>query len=405
MLSDDTYGQLDATLPGGNSARLGLRRTPKGSWQLHGGGTFNVPKLKQIEVDATYDFGTETLVAVVKTKTGFIIPVVNFPGQLDNLTLVITKEGKVVVTGKGGLDFERGKAKGHLGVELHEGGWFSGDGTVSYKLREDLTLTGGVVFTERPKPPEPRLRVTGELRLDKLHLFDPKTSEKELLKVGVTIPIPGLSAGTSGLVINVAGSLKVGYSFGPGAIAPLIFKAGFNPLDDASDFTLEVTGTVSIPASAYIRAAVSAELAAQIDAFIAKGGVAVGLELSGRVELKGEAFADLKALYKERKLNASVTAGVRAGLDLGFALTAYVRAYATSIIGLGGEERIDWKLVEKSLPTGAKLELSAPFSYASDTGFTFPALKDITVIYPEIDAKKTINDLWSRGGEGTKRPA
>ncbi len=398
-------GQLDATLPGGNTAKLGLRRSPHGKWQLFGGGTFKIPKINQVQVDATYDLGTETLTATVATKTGFKIPVVDFTGNLDRLTITVNKEGKLWVTGAGSLEFERGKAKGKITVDLHEGGWFSGTGNVSYKLRDDLTLSGGVAFTERPKPPEPRLRVTGELKLEKFHLFDAKGSSKDLVKVGVTIPIPGLSAGTSGLVINVAGKLTIGYSFGPGVIAPLIFKAGFNPLDDASDLELGVEGTVKIPASAYLRAAVSAELAAQVDAYIAKGGVAAGLELSGRVELKGEAFADLKASYKEKKLKADVTAGVRADLDLGFALTAYVRAYASSIIGLDAEERIDWVLAAKSLPTGAKLELSAPFGYASDTGFTFPELKDIKVVYPEIDAKKTIKDLWDRGGSGNKSAA
>jgi hypothetical protein len=229
-------------------------------------------------------------------------------------------------------------------------------------------------------------------------------SDKELLRLSATIPVPGLSAGTSGVVITVGGGLKLGYAFGPGVIAPIVFKAGFNPLEDTPDLSLEVSGTLSIPASAYVTASAFAEAGLQVDALIAKGGIAAGLELSGKIELKGEVFADLKAAYAKNKLSAAMVAGLRADLILGIALTAYVRAYAESIIGLGANERWDWILKQASFPTGLKFELSAPFGYDSETGLKLPSLEDVKFQKPEIDAKALIEKVWG-GAAGTKKTA
>lgn len=400
-------GQFTATLPGSNSATLGLRRTPQGSWQLFGGAKFKVPRVPtQLEIDATYDLGKELLWANLKTATPISILGGKLKGNLDSLKIVITKEGTVVVTGAGSVTITTDKASGSVSVELHEGDWFSGTGSVTYQLRPNLSLTGDVTFSERPEPGKPKLRVGGKLTLARLDLFPVKTWEKTFFEVDATIPIPGLSVGTSGLVINIGGKLKGGYTFGPGAIAPVTFFAGFNPLDDATDFELGVDGTVSLPVSAYLIAAVNAELALQANAVVAKAGVAAGLELSGKVILGGDLFAKLSALYKNKAFTATVTAGVKARLDLGFALTAYVRAYASSIIGLDAEERIDWVIAQASLPTGLEFLVSAPFKYDSDAAdpLKLPSLKDVTVETPDIDFEGFVKKLLNRG-EGTKTKA
>lgn len=400
-------GEFTATLPGGNSATLGLRRSQQGNWQLKGGAKFKLPRIPtQLEIDATYDLGTEVLVANLKTATPISLLGGKLKGRLDSLKVVITKAGTIVVTGTGGVDIATDKATGSVTVTMHEGNWFSGSGSVTYLLRPNLSVAGSVEFSERPEPGKPKLRVGGALTLKRLELFPAKTWEKTFLKVATTIPIPGLSVGTSGLVINIGGALTAGFSFGAGVIEPLTIFAGFNPLDDATDLELGVDGKVSLPVKVWLVAAVSAELAAQLDAYIAKGGVAAGLKVTGTVNLGGELFAKLSAKYKDKALKATVDAGISAKLDLGFALTAYVRAYASSIIGLDAEEKIEWVLAQASFPTGLSFLVSAPFKYdsAADPSLTLPKLTDITVERPEFDFQDAVKKLLGKG-KSTKSKA
>src|SRR5262249_48280506 len=119
----DFTGKINATFPGNNTAELGLKKA-KSDWMLFGGGTFHFPKLDETTVSIHYYLGEDTLVAT--GKTGFTIPAIGLSGHLDEVTFTIVKEGPVKVSGKGGFDFKKGKAEGHVNVELHPNGKFSG---------------------------------------------------------------------------------------------------------------------------------------------------------------------------------------------------------------------------------------------------------------------------------------
>lgn len=389
-------GKLDVKLPGNNSAELGLKYQPAG-WVLFGGGKFHFPKLDETTVTVAYYLAKDTLVAT--GKTGFTIPAIGLKGSLDHVTFTISKDEPVKVSGKGSLDFKKGKAAGHAVVELHPSGKFTGKGSLSYAIKENIIVTGTVELDEHEK-----LHVIGELLITRYEIFKKHENSKELFSVDLPVPVPGLSIGNRvGLVFYIRGAVSAGYSFGPGVIEPLKFSAGFDPLEDDPKASLTVTGSVKVPAEAKLSASISGILTLKVDAVVASAGVEGGIGLTGDLILRAGAFANLDAAYKEKRLTAKVVAGIDAKLLLGLTLAAWVRAYAGAF-GLNFETRKDWKLAQKTIDTRLGLYISAPFSYADDSGIKLPELKDVTLTKPEVtteNLKRILTEIFSGAEEKT----
>ena len=162
-------------MPGDNKAKLGLKKSGN-QWILFGGGTFKIPKLDETKVTVTYYLGTGKLVAT--GSTGFTIPAIGLSGRLTEVTFTVTEGAPLVVTGKGGLDFKKGKAEGHVDVTLHPTGKFSGIGKLSYKLKENIIVTGTVELDEKEK-----LRVTGELLITRYEIFKQYGDKRDLFSI------------------------------------------------------------------------------------------------------------------------------------------------------------------------------------------------------------------------------
>lgn len=381
-------GKINAVFPGGNTAELGLKKD-KDDWVFSGSGTFNFPKLDPTTVTISYSLGKEELTAT--GKTGFNIPTIGLSGHLDHVKFVLGKDldfAKAKVSGTGGLKFKKGKAEGDVKVTLNPNGKFSGTGSLTYALRENLIVTGTVELNEQQK-----LRVTGELLLTRYELFKQYGDKKDLFSLDMPIPIPGLSIGDTGLVFHVRAGVGVAYSFGPGTIEPLKFAAGFDPLEDDKNVEFTVTGSVKVPASATLSAAISGSLAVQINAYVASAGAEGGLQLQGDLTLSAGAFANLDAAYKAKRLTAKVVAGIDTKLLLGLSLTAFARAWAGAF-GITGELRKDWTLAKKTIDTGVGFYLSAPFEYADDTGIKLPELKDITLRKPDFNFSNILTQVF-----------
>ncbi|HET7537422.1 MAG TPA: hypothetical protein VFJ90_13265, partial [Candidatus Didemnitutus sp.] len=334
---------------------------------------------------------------VATGKTGFRMPALNLHGTLEHLTFTITNGAPVKVSGQGKLPFERGKAKGSVDVTLHPSGNFSGKGTLSYKLKDNVMVAGTVELDEKQK-----LHVTGELEISRYELFKEYGDKRDLFTLDVPIPVPALSIGTAaGLVFHIRGGVGVGYSFGPGVIEPLKFSAGFDPLESDPDLKLTVTGKVKVPASATLTASISGSLAVQVSVVVGSAGAEGGLQLTGELKLTAGAFADLKASYEKKKLTAKVVAGIDTQLLLGLTLTAFARAWAGAF-GITGELRKDWTLAKRNIDTHLGFYLSAPFEYADDTGIKLPALQDVTLKKPEVTSenlKRILSEIFSGAKE------
>ena len=386
-------GKITASLPGDNKAELGLKKTGN-QWILFGGGTFKIPKLDETKVTVTYYLGSGKLEAT--GSTGFTIPAIGLSGRLDKVTFTLTEGRPLQVTGTGGLDFKKGKAEGHVNVTLHPNGKFSGMGKLSYKLKENIIVTGTVELDEKEK-----LRVTGELLITRYEIFKQYGDKRDLFSIDFPIPIPGLSIGTSGLVFKVGGGVSVSYSFGPGTIEPLKFSAGFDPLEADPDLELTVTGTVKVPAEAKLSAYITGSLAIQVSFGVGSAGAEGGLKLQGDLILKAGAFANLNAAYKKKRLTAKVEAGIDAKLLLGLALSAYARAWAGAF-GIEGEIRKDWILAQRTIDTRLGFFVKAPFEYADDTGIKLPTMDDIEFRKPEFtleNAKRIIGEIFGAAPE------
>jgi hypothetical protein len=389
----DFTGKITASLPGGNTAELGLKKTGT-QWILFGTGTFKIPKLDETKLTVTYYLGTGKLVAT--GSTGFTIPSIGLSGKLSEVTITITEGQPLTVSGKGGLDFKKGKAEGHVDVTLHPSGKFSGMGKLSYKLKDNIIVTGTVELDEKEK-----LRVTGELLITRYEIFKQYGDKRDLFSIDFPIPIPGLSIGTSGVVFKVGGGVSVSYSFGPGTIEPLKFSAGFDPLEADPDLELTVTGTVKVPAEAKLSAYITGSLAIQVSFGVGSAGVEGGLKLQGDLILRAGAFANLAAAYKKKRFSAKIEAGIDAKLLLGLALSAYARAWAGAF-GIQGEIRKDWILAQRQIDTRLGFYVKAPFEYADDTGIKLPEFKDIEFRKPELtmeNAKRIIGEIFSGAPE------
>jgi hypothetical protein len=391
----DFAGKIDATFPNNNTAELGLKKKGE-DWILSGGGKFHFPKLDETNVHIDYDLGKDVLTAT--GNTGFTLEALNLKGRLEPVTFVIDKGGPPKVSGTGTLNFEKGKAKGEVKVHLHPSGKFTGKGSLSYKIKENIIVTGTVELNEQEK-----LRVTGELLVTRFELFKQYGDKKDLFTVDFPIPVPGLSIGTSGVVFHIRGGVGVAYSFGPGVLEPLKFSAGFDPLEADPDLELAVTGSLKIPASASLSAFIEGSLAVQVDVYVGSAGAEGGLRLTGELRLDAGAFADFEAAYKKKHLTAKMTAGIKTQLLLGISLTAFVHAWAGAF-GFKAETRKDWTLAKKVIDTGIGFFISAPFEYSDETGVKLPEFKDITLKKPDITSdnmKRILGEIFGSSSEKT----
>src|SRR2546426_5252597 len=119
-----------------------------------------------------------------------------------------------LVSGAGSLEIKKGKATGTIVIKLSPAQKFSGEGTITYQINENLIATAGIIVDENEK-----VTLKGALEFPKpIKLFEGAKGDKEIFKTGITIPIPGASIGPIGLVIKIDGALGARYGIGPGQL-------------------------------------------------------------------------------------------------------------------------------------------------------------------------------------------
>ncbi len=376
-------GNVALTLPNNRgTAEVGLKR--RGSyWVFAGLAHLNIPKVEGFSASVVYDLEHETLTASIPGKDGEGAgkPVVftiteDFKGTLTRLNLKIPKGGAVVVTGAGGFNFKKGKAAGKVDVELAANGAFNGAGDVTYRLSDSLTVAGKVVFREKDIP---RLRIDGNLTFAKLELMKAVADNRTLVDKELSIPIPYASIGGVGLKAIFGVRLEVGYGLGPVVIEPLVFSAGFNPLDDEPQLDLGASGELKVPVTATLSASLSGGV--KVDAYIAEVGGKI--TITGTIKLKGGLFVPFKGSYSKKAFAVEMTPEARLSLLLGVALSATVWAKAgVGVLSTGVEKT--WNLGQREVDTGLGFGIKSPISYNSLTGAKFPTLDKIEFIPPDF---------------------
>jgi hypothetical protein len=363
-------GKVGLDLPGNNKATVGLKRTDT-AWLFGGVGKFNVPKVGPVTVAVVYNTANKNLTATAKDINFEIFGV---KAYLTTLTAEAQPGRSIKFSGEGGARIKKGKVDGQVELRLLPTGKFTGKGSVKYKFNENLEASAGVELDDQE-----RLKFSGEITIASIKLFDKFGAVKELFSVDISIPIPGASIGGIGLEARIGGGATMGYSIGPGTVAPLKFEAGFYPLEEQTDLSLGVSGSLNIPASAFLEANVHADVV--LDAFIAEVGG--GVKLTGTIRLQGGLFAPFSATFKQGKIEAELTPELKFALLLGLALS--IRAWAKAGIGwLSVKTTKEWKLAEREIDTKLGFSLTAPIKYSSDKGPTLPSLDQITLKRPEI---------------------
>jgi hypothetical protein len=385
------------------TAEVGLKRFGN-NWFLTGSAQLNLPKIDNFSAAITYDVAEETLTASVPAEdgkspaapVGFTITE-DFKGTLDRLHVKIARGGAFKVSGAGGFTFKKGKAAGSVHVDLAEDGYFSGIGDVSYAISDNLLVNGKVEFNEKGKP---KLRVSGTLTIKQLELMKAISDHRTLFDKDFSIPIPYASIGGVGLKAIFGVKLEADFNLGPIVVEPLIFSAGFNPLEDEPQLDLGASGELKVPASATLSASLSGGV--KIDAFVAEVGGKI--TITGTITLKGGLFVPFSGKYSGKEFSVEMTPEARLNLLLGVALSATVWAKA----GVGwlstGVEKT-WLLGKREVDTGLGFGIKAPISYSSKTGPKLPSLSSVEMNPPDF-SKENLSRVADRlFGEAKGEPA
>jgi hypothetical protein len=357
-------------------------------WLFKGKGVFQPRGLKEVEMSVEYD--GEHIFAL--GRTGFEFHGIG--GTLD----VQYRDGRF--SGEGKLTIKKGKADGSLHVKMREVNGepkFSGDGSISYQLTENLVTTVGIEIDEKQD-----VRLKGALTFPKpIKLFDPIQGDYKFFEVGINIPIPGASIGPAGLQARIDGSLSAGYKLGPGELRNTSIEAAFNPLDEKPDADIILKSTLYIGASAYISGRIAGSIV--LDAVVAS--VSGGLAITATASLDGHVAAEVMLHYQKSRFEADAKFEMLVGLALTLALDAFIKAKA----GVGWfsiEREKDWNLATFRYDTGLQfgMKLKNPLHYASDEPIKLPSFDDIEWIKPQVDPVDMIKKIFAGAG-GTEKDA
>jgi hypothetical protein len=380
-------GKVGLKLPGENTIEVSYKRGGSG-WILGGAGTFKVPKLGVLNVNATYD-GTH----LHAWGGGVKFTVLGVTGTLEKVDYVLdTQTDKSTITGEGSAHFEKGKAKGDLKVQLNPNNKFSGKGTLSYQLTPDITATAGVELDKNEK-----LTVTGALSIPYYELFKKKGNQIDIFSIGASFPIPALSFGPIGAKVKIDALLGAHYEIGPGALKNTLIEASFMPLEDDPDPKAKLATFLDIPARAGVSGTLKGAISA--DALIAEASLWIAA--TATADLVGGFTSTMTLEYSRSRFVAEGTPTINAGLQLGLSLDASAEAQA-GVPGFSVKTEKVWHLKHWDFNTGLNVEISVPLRYASDEPFKPPSLSDIKVKKPQLDIGKVVDNAVGSASAQTK---
>ncbi|MEQ1893203.1 MAG: DUF4157 domain-containing protein, partial [Planctomycetota bacterium] len=163
-----------------------------------------------------------------------------------------------------------------------------GGGEMSLRIAPWLTASAGVRVL-----PNGEVEIAGGVRLPAaLDLFPEKRHDKNLLSIGLDIPIVGVAVAGQriGIFATISGGVSLEASVGPGQLRGLGLELLYNPAHEERT-TIRGAARLNIPARAGVRLFASGGIGAGIPVVCASAS----LEVGGRLGLEGAIDADALA--------------------------------------------------------------------------------------------------------------
>lgn len=264
-----------------------------------------------------------------------------------------------------------------------------GEGSVTARLAPWLQGTVGIRILRRGE-----VELVGTIALpDTLKLFEARNLERNILRIGLDIPIVGVSVlgHRVGIFATISGALDADAGIGPGELRKLALAITYNP---AREDQTKVTGDARlfIPAHAGLRLSVRGALGAGIPLVSAEAG----LEIGGRLGIEGAVDASLHIDWTPAKgLVLDAEAKVSAEPAFTFDVAGYALVEADLLLRTVELYSKRWELAKVAYGSGLRIGLTFPLHYEQGKPFE-PSLTDARLELPEIDPRQVIGDLVRR---------
>ncbi|MEV7888943.1 eCIS core domain-containing protein [Streptomyces sp. NPDC002817] len=402
-LENDAFtasGTAELDIPGVKSGSFEVRQDPKEGFAATG--TFqladNIPGIRSGELSASVVKSPEDNRWKISAR-GTAVPAI--PGVDAQIT---AQYDDGAFTLEGSAAYAKGMLSGSLLIGVTNRP-VTPEGQPAGPPGKDLTAYGGGSVTARLAPwlqgtvgirilRKGEVELAGSIALpDTLKLFEARTLERNILRIGLDIPIVGVAVlgHRVGIFATISGALDADAGVGPGELRQLALAITYNP---AHEDQTKVTGDARlfIPAHAGLRLSVRGALGAGISLVSAEAG----LEIGGRLGVEGAVEAGLHVDWTPAKglvLNAEVK--VSAEPVFTFDIAGYVLVEADLPFRTVELYSKRWELAKVSYGSGLRIGLTFPLHYEEGKPFE-PSLADARLELPEIDPRQIIGDLVRR---------
>lgn len=351
-------------------------------WSYRAKAKFNPPRIKPVEIELEYANGHLS----GEGTTGF---------EFHKLSGTIhVRYRDELFSGDGTLGVKTDRAEGTLKVEMHHRPnrdlYFTGEGTVSFKVTDNMVASAGIKIDEQEK-----VQFTGELAFPKpIELWKGFSGNYEFFSVSLKIPIPGASIGPIGLEAVITGALSAGYEVGPVELRDTRATATFQPLEPDPSLQMQFKSTLHMHAAVHVTGSISGDIALDLKLASVSGG----LKLSATALLAGNMDLPVTATYKDGKIEADVGFQIALALAIILALSAHVRAEAgvgPFTVSTGKEWTLATYTYDPGLSFGMKLK--KPIHYITGGDLQLPSVDDIDWTKPQISAEDAISHAFGQG--------
>jgi hypothetical protein len=402
-VKDDTVtadGEFETSIKGVEKGKLGFKYNEATGMEITGEVILGkgIPGIKSGKLDATIKEGPTG-----HSLSGGVTLEPSVPGLTGTVTGTY-EDGAFLV--QANLGYEKGLAKGSVMIGLtnqavdpegkpagppKKDGSLTvyGGGTVTLTLTPWLQGTVGLKLT-----PKGEIEVSGEVALPStFEVFKERTIEKQLLSIGIDIPIIGVAVAGQriGIFATIKGGVSISAGFGPGELRDVALKVTYNP-DKPDDTTVTGRGNFVVPAHAGLRLSVDGGLGAGIPIVSATAGLTV----FGEIGVAGAASAATVVSWSPSSgIVLDAHGDIFVEPKFKFGIEAFVDVSADLWITTIELYHQKWKLADFEYGSNLRFGLSLPIHYESGKPFDL-SFEQIQWTYPHIEPSEILGGLMKQ---------